>query len=139
MKKKKLKARRRTVIQQFGGKCTARQHSHVWKNTFVASGIHTSKKQKNFKRMKSYIQANMNFSPLAQLSCHSHYTVPPRVTAKLSCSHWSGPSSPNKGMNGTTAVSGGAAGSTRIHPSPSSAPDGAEDIIYCLHKLEPWA
>lgn len=99
--KKNLKARRRTVIQQFGGKCTARHHSRVWKNTFVAFGIHTSKKQKNFKRMKSYIQANMNFSPLAQLSSHFHYTVPPRVTAKLSWSHWGGPSSPSKGMNGT--------------------------------------
>lgn len=98
-----MKTRRRTVIQQFGGKCTARQHSRVWKNTFVASGIHTSKKQKNFKRMKSYIQANMNFSLLAQLFCHSHYTVPPGVTAKLSCSHWGGPSSPSKGINGTTA------------------------------------
>lgn len=138
-KKEKMKTRRRTVIQQFGGKCTARQHSRVWKNTFVASGIHTSKKQKNFKRMKSYIQANMNFSPLVQHSCHSHYTVPPGVTAKLSWSHWAGPSSPNKGMNGTTLVAGGGAGSTRSHPSPSSTPDGAEDTIYCLHsKLEPW-
>lgn len=139
-----MKARRRTVIQQFGGKCTARQHSRVWKNTFVASGIHTSKKQKNFKRMKSYIQANMNFSPLAQASCHFHYTVPPRVTAKLSWSHWGGPSSPSKGMNGTTEcllVLLDPPGPARTHqdPSipPSSAPDGAEDIVYCLHKLEP--
>lgn len=137
-----MKTRRRTVIQQFGGKCTARQHSRVWKNTFVASGIHTSKKQKNFKRMKSYIQANMNFSLLAQLFCHSHYTVPPGVTAKLSCSHWGGPSSPSKGINGTTVclvVLLDPPGPARIHPSPNSAPDGAEDIVYCLHKLEPWA
>lgn len=52
-----MKARRKTIIQQFGGKYTARQQSHDWKNSFVASGIHTSKKQKNFKRTKNYIQA----------------------------------------------------------------------------------